>query len=182
VKTWLMRGTVHLVSIDEISFYLAAIGPSAEREIFRWLKTMGLSPIAAQHLSDAISETIQAQPSTRRALADAVETRMGPWMREHVEHSWGGAVKLAAIQGNVCFGPPIGQEVTFVSRDAWLGQPAPPPDQNDALSWLLRKYLACYGPATPGDFSHRSGIPVSLARQIFAEAKLAPVILPFGPA
>ncbi len=181
VKSWLMRGTVHLVPSAELDRYLAAIGPSAETETLRWLTSLGFTSSAVQQLADLIAQTVQAQPLTRKALADAVQAH-GARLRELVEHGWGGVVKLAALQGHVCFGPPMGQEITFVSRAAWLGASSSHPARNEALAWLLRRYLTCYGPATPLDFSHWSGISAALSRLAFAEAELLPVALPDGQA
>lgn|GEM_PF-4956758 len=93
--------------------------------------------------------------------------------RGWVDHSWGGVVKLASLQGLVCFGPDQGQKATFVHRDRWLhgllgsatgdgdakGSDAAPAE--DAGAFLMRRYLRSYGPATWRDFASWTGMKVS---------------------
>lgn len=69
----------------------------------------------------------------------------------------GGVIKIACLEGLVCFGPNRGQEITFVRTDQWL----PPLRQlpsREAQVELLRRYLQAYGPAAPQDFAIWTGM------------------------
>lgn len=70
------------------------------------------------------------------------------------------------LQGVLCRGPDRGREPTYVRLDDWLapGAPAAPVEPDAALSELARRYLGAYGPATPEDLAHWSGLPRRLAR------------------
>jgi hypothetical protein len=64
---------------------------------------------------------------------------------------WGYYLGDAAIAGELCFGPPQGQKVTFVHPDDWVAgvrRWAP----EEALREAARRYAATYGPVTHRHF------------------------------
>ena len=107
---------------------------------------------------------------TRQELADRVLERTGhQHLRTAITKSWGGVLKPAAQLGLLCFGPPQGRNVTFVSPPAWL------PDfstgdgtsRAEALDALALAYLDAYGPADISQFCHWVGIGGPHARHTF---------------
>jgi len=102
---------------------------------------------------------------TRKELAQRVVVVLGGKAKRWVEHSWGGIVKLACLQGLVCFGPNRGKEITFVRCDKWLPQLKEMPVE-EAEETLLRRYLHGYGPAGLRDFAAWSGMTVGEAAPI----------------
>lgn len=80
--------------------------------------------------------------------------------------------RLPAVAGIYCIAPRSGREVCYVRVDEWLGEEVPPVGSagaRDAGRELLRRFLRCYGPATPGDFADWTRIGTSDARQRFTE-------------
>ena len=165
VKTWAMRGTVHLVPADDLPMVVGALRQSGVREVQRWLSRKGIDSKEADTLATAISEALSSGPLTRKELAERLVSRLGERVRPWVEHSWGGVVKQAALQGDVCFGPNRGAEVTFVPLDQHLpgfrGM-----HEGQAGEELFRRYLHGYGPANVQDFARWSGLAVKEARSI----------------
>ncbi len=165
VKTWAMRGTVHLVPADELPMYVGALKQSGAREVQRWLSHKGIDAKEADTLAGAIPEALSSGLLTRKELAERLVSRLGERVRPWVEHSWGGVVKQAALQGHVCFGPNRGVEVTFVRLDQHLpgfhGM-----HEEQAGEALFRRYLQGYGPATLQDYARWSGQAVKEARSI----------------
>ncbi len=163
VKTWCMRGTIHLIPAAELTTYVAALRESAVARDRNWIGRSGISTAEIDAMTDGVVEALAPGPLARRELADRVVGLVGPKARKWVEHSWGGIVRHPCFQGLVCFGPPRGREVTFVRTDAWLGERGmPPPDA--ARVARLRAYLRTYGPATPQDFLAWSGMAAKDAR------------------
>jgi len=159
VKTWLMRGTLHLLPVQELPLYLKAFGQAVTAREQQWMRRCGMTDMEATMMVEAIAEVLTERPMTRHELADRVVARLGPGARPWIEHSWGGIIKLAALQGAICFGPDRSQEVTFMRTDRWLSMPAElSPDEARLL--ILRKYLHAYGPATAQDFAGWAGMAV----------------------
>ena len=98
VKTWAMRGTVHLVPAHDLPVYVGALEQSGVREVQRWLSRKGIDAKEADTLAAAISEALSSGPLTRKELAERLVSRLGERVRRWVEHSWGGVVKQAALQ------------------------------------------------------------------------------------
>jgi uncharacterized protein YcaQ len=160
VKAWCLRGTVHLLPASELPVYTGAVQRSALQATQRWMARSGVGPAEMAIMTKAIAEALSSGPLTRRQLAERVVAMLGAQARPWVEHSWGGAVKQACLQGLLCFGPNRGQEITFVRRDQWLPALADLP-LAEAETALLRSYLQSYGPATLPDFAAWTGMLVS---------------------
>lgn len=165
VKTWSMRGALHLVPGRDYGRYAAALRPVARRER-QWIARY-LAPEEPDRVVDVIRKTLASGPMTRKELTERIVAAAGPNLRKWIASGWGGLPKLASLQGHLCQGPGEGQEVTFVRTEDWL------PDQEvvsleDAEDELLRRYLSAFGPATIRDYSMWSGIPVRDARSAWA--------------
>jgi hypothetical protein len=154
VKTWLMRGTLHLVPSGDLPLYCAALDSRGEYA-GAWLRYYDVTARDMERLIDVIGESLD-EPRTRRELGAAVKARLGARMAKNLEGSWGSFLKPAARRGVLCFGPSEGQTVTFVRPDAWLEE-WPEADQDDARAELLRRFLAAYGPASRHDFGEWAG-------------------------
>lgn len=159
VKTWCMRGASHLLATAD---FPVCIGGLLRRGLCReteWLAGYGVSQAEAEAMSRAVVEALDDEVLTRKELAQRVVAVLGSKARRWVEHSWGGIVKLACLQGLVCFGPNKGKEITFVRVDKWLPRLKDMPVEK-AEETLLRRYLHGYGPAGLRDFATWSGITV----------------------
>ena len=137
VKTWTLRGTLHLHPADELGLWIAAR---------RALPTEADPKIVA-----AIGDALRGRRLLREELADAVLERVGSAPREELASGWGFHLSDAAVEGLLCFGPPQGQKVTFVHPDEWIGAMTSwEPEQ--ALREVARRYAVTYGPVTRRHF------------------------------
>jgi Winged helix DNA-binding domain len=161
VKTWTLRGTLHLHPADELPFWAAAtraVGPP-------WYEQYGLDEAQGEELLDAIGDALDGRCLLRDELADAVAKQAGEWTREKIGSGWGYIIGSAAAVGKLCHGPPRGTKVTFVRTDQWVGWRDV--DPNEALAGAARRFLETYGPAGPRQFAEWFGMRAPDARPLF---------------
>jgi hypothetical protein len=160
VKTWAMRGTLHLLAADELGLWTAAQALLKPRHAAgTWLRAHGLTAEGAAAMVAGIGEALRGRRLTRAELAAAVAARVGePELERKLGGAFGDLLKPAAFAGQLCFGPDDGRNVTFVHPEDWIGPlRAPPPEQ--VPRELARRYLAVHGPATREELARWFGTP-----------------------
>ncbi|HLZ60475.1 MAG TPA: winged helix DNA-binding domain-containing protein [Ktedonosporobacter sp.] len=171
VKTWAMRGTLHLLSASELPLYVAARGFNYEADNWtNYFAEYGISPAQQKAFIAAIPQVLGKEPMTRQQLASALVEYTGlPQLRTFIlSTGWGTPLKPSAFRGELCFGPGQGQQVTFVNPRVWFGT-WQEIEQQQALQHIARRYLQSYGPATPEDFAIWWGSGKVAARKLFQE-------------
>jgi hypothetical protein len=161
VRTWAMRGTLHLTTADDLPSYVGALRQHDRWWKGAWLRYVGLSERELRKVLADVHEALGARPMTRQQLADKV----GGKARERLLSNWGELLKPAAFSGSLISGPPRGQNVTFVRPDRWLKGWR---DVEDDEAWreVIRRYLATYGPATREDFARWWGMQPAPAGRV----------------
>ncbi len=167
VKTWAMRGTLHLLPSGELPLWHAALSTSPRYlKPALWQKHFGISQEELHQLTEAVAAALKGRVMTREELARQVNPKLA-------ESSWGTILKPAAFTGRLCFGPSLGQRVQFTRPDTWLAEAGralgPPVDPQAALAEITRRFLAAYGPATHHDLARWwSGGGITTAKQWIA--------------
>jgi DNA glycosylase AlkZ-like len=97
VKTWAMRGTLHLLPGAELPLWQAARSTVRPWETGAWQRGFGVTLAELGRLNDAVAQALDGQLLTREELADRVaeltgSKRLGDKLRE----SWGALLKPAA--------------------------------------------------------------------------------------
>jgi winged helix DNA-binding protein len=151
VKTWLMRGTLHLTRAEDLPVYTAAMSRRWIRISNSWLKFWQVTESDIWQLVDTMGEALNGTPMTREELIAIVGKGKSKELNEALRSGWGGMLKPAARNGSLCFGPSRGQSVTFVSPRKWLPEWRNV-DPETAMVDAARRYLRAYGPATKEDF------------------------------
>ncbi len=153
VKTWAMRGTLHLLPANEYGVWQAALDTFDHYLKGAWLRGFSITREELETLLDGVRGALGGEGLTRDELAEAVAAASGsPELGGKLRDSWGAYLKPASFRGALCFGPNRGRNVTFVSPQAWLGaSPGPPPEE--ALDAVTRRYLDACGPATAAEYS-----------------------------
>jgi uncharacterized protein YcaQ len=159
VKTWAMRGTLHLLPSGELPRYTAALSRLKPRHHQpTWLRHFGLERAQAEAMLAAIPEALNGGPLTRAELAEAVAARTGvDALAEKLTGGFGDLLKPAAFVGDLCFAPPDGQRVRFTLPRKWLGG-WEPVDREAAAADVVRAYLRVYGPAAREQFQRWFGM------------------------
>ena len=153
VKTWAMRGTLHLLPAVEFPRWQAALSTRRHHLKPSWLRAFGVTGEELERLLTAVSQALDGRLLTREQLVDEVGRLTGSAaLGEKLRDSWGAMLKPTAFHGHRCFGPNLGQSVRFTRPDGWLGQ-APAVDPEMAQLEVTRRFLAANGPATRDDYA-----------------------------
>lgn len=148
VKALLMRATLHLVAARDYPHF-----DSAVREARTLARARGVEPPAAEIVERALALT-RKRPHARSELMRALgyDPRTTN-VDERREYNW--VVALARLEQ-------LPEAALYAFRGSPLLRPAEhelPPKQ-EAVTHLVRRYLAAFGPATRADASQWSGMPI----------------------
>jgi hypothetical protein len=158
VKTWAMRGTLHLLPAAELPLWQAALSTRRNWETGAWQRAFA-SRQELERLNDAVAQALDGRLLTREELAARVGELTGSEeLADKLRESWGALLKPAAALGRLCFAPNQGQQVRFTRPDTWLGGWADH-DPEEAMAEVTRRFLAASGPVTREDFARWWGIP-----------------------
>lgn len=166
VKTWAMRGTLHLLTAEDYPLYAAALSNRRFDLDGPWLKYHGLLAQEVPALVDAVAGALDGRQLTREELGGEVVRRLGDSKWESLLASgWGAVLKPVAFQGWLCFGPTDGNRVTFVRPDQWIGA-FQRLDPIESLAEVARRFLTAYGPARVEEFARWWGVQPKTVRPV----------------
>ncbi len=157
VVGWLNRGTLHLVRRED---YWRLHALTAERQRAanrRRLREEGVSEVHAARGVRTVAEALGAEgPLTRSGLRARLDDVGVPTAGQAFVH----VLLAASIDGALVRGPVVAGEQCFVDPTAWIGIPPAPPDRDELLGWLARRYLTGHGPAEAADLGAWAGLPL----------------------
>ena len=145
VKTWAMRGTLHLLPAAEFPMWQAALSTKRPWEARSWQRGFGVSLAELERLNGAVAEALDGRLLTREELATRVGELTTPALGGKLRESWGALLKPAAALGLLCFAPSHGQQVRFTRPDSWLGGWTGH-DPEAAMDAVTRRFLAASWP------------------------------------
>ena len=158
VRTWAMRGTLHLLAADDFGWVNGLLGPYFAARGAPRRRQLGLDDDLLDTARTALEE-IATEPLTRRELVDRLAdhgVHLDP-RSQQPPHLLG----YAANTGQLCRGPDTGtDEPTYVLVARWLGAQQHL-EKDQALRMLAERYLRGHGPATAEDLAAWSGLPAS---------------------
>lgn len=163
IRTWGLRGTLHLFATEDLSWLLPLFGPVFIASNRRRREELGLDEETCIKGIRILRDILANQgPLTRDELVEQMalhSIRLVGQARPHLLHR-------AALEGVVCFGPLKGTEPTYVLLSDWIDQEHRGHSLSEAGAYveLTQRYLQAYGPATPKDMASWSGLPLSKIR------------------
>lgn len=163
VRTWCIRGTLHLVAVDDLPWLLSLFGPVFVARGQRRLADLGLDDATCDRAMNII----------RGALADHGSLTRTE-LTEHLQHA---GIKCdpktqapyhltrrAALLGIICEVSPKDGEEAYDLLENWVSIDDPP-SREVALTKLARRYLAAYQPASLTAFASWSRLPMRDIRE-----------------
>ncbi|HEX4018527.1 MAG TPA: winged helix DNA-binding domain-containing protein [Frankiaceae bacterium] len=160
VRTWAMRGTLHLIPAADVRWLGRLLGPRLQADTAHRRRQLEIPDELCESALPFLKEVLAAGPLERAAIVAALAERgfhLTPGSQA-VPH----LLSYAAAAGVTCCGP----EDTYVLVEGWVPESPKPP--KDALAELARRYLAGHAPAAAEDFAAWSGLPLTQARKGFA--------------
>jgi hypothetical protein len=164
VRTWAMRGTIHLLHPGDLDLLVPLLGPPLIAKGTRRRLELGLDD---KKLSASLSEIrailSDSEPLTRDELIDRL-VRRGIGIDRAGQAPYH-LVAYAGLKGLIRIGPGLpGGDRTYVLADR-QGGVRKPFNRGQALSVLARRYMEAYGPADLKDLISWSGLSVADAKQ-----------------
>jgi hypothetical protein len=160
VQATLMRGTIHLTSARD--FWLLSAGIREGRRAW-WLRVNPSVDVEAVTAAAARVRSLLADgPRTKKEIIDGLGGDRATWS------GVGGWVDLVRV-------PPSGtwdqrRADLFGLAETWLAPMEV--SKEDGLVHVVRRYLAGFGPATPGDIANWAGLSINEVRPAFARLRL----------
>ncbi len=178
IKSWFMRGMVHIIPSDEYSIYRNALKASMVRDWNHTLERIGgPSSQEVARLSEGILRVLEDRPLTKKEMGERVKDLLVSYGERERKILLSRTIRGLSYQGLLCHTQPTGpwyhfKENRFARIDRWL------PDLNtgkvngsQAKEQLLLKCLKGYGPVTIQDFAYWAGYRVSEAKEAFELVK-----------
>jgi hypothetical protein len=161
VRMWAMRGTLHVVPAEDARWLQELFEPQMRADADRGLTQLGVPHADRRRAAEAIVRALDLHgPLTRAVLMEHVERAGVATDGQKAAH----LPRLAALEGDVVFGPPAGSKPTYALWRDWLGGDQPSMPRGQALAELARRYVHAYAPTGPRDFATWSGLPAADAR------------------
>jgi hypothetical protein len=165
VKTWAMRGAVHILTPEDGGAYLALRSASRMWELPSWQSFYGMSPADWQQFRVAVRDVLSHGPRTPAEIGAAITTHakfqhLGFAFAKH----WVSLLKPLAWQGDLCFGPARDGSPTFqrlAGNPRWKGLPS----LDEAGKHAVEAYFRTYGPATTDNVMYWLGAGLGAGRK-----------------
>jgi hypothetical protein len=160
LRTWPMRGTIHLVPSEDAKWMLDLLTPRVVSSMAGRHRQLGLDEKTFARSEEIIHAALRGGKAVARkdlmALLDSEGFSTKEGRGYHV--LW-----RLAQEGFLCFGPRRGKQPTFVLLDEWAPEQRNL-DRDEALIELAGRYFRSHGPATMRDFVWWSGLTVADAK------------------
>jgi hypothetical protein len=169
IRTWPMRGTVHLVPGADAHWMLELMGVRALAGAAKRREFLGLSEQTAERAVEILGTALQGGKRLTRAEC---LTALGDGGVEVSGQLGYHLLWYASQRGVTCIAPHIGKEQTFVLLDEWVSDPNRP-GHDEALALITRRYFRSHGPATRQDLARWTGLTLTDAKKGIALAGAA---------
>lgn len=153
VKSWTVRGTVHLFHPDDLPLFLHEGRDRSPRPIDRMERDRYVTLERKQYFAGLILDRLSEGPQKRETLRAACRAAgMTETEEESVFNGWGGVLRHLAETGRIVHG--ASEDKTFQ-----LCTPFVPMEEEAARVEMARRYFTHFGPATLRDAAYYFGRP-----------------------
>jgi hypothetical protein len=161
VRSWPMRGTLHLVAAEDLPWMLDVLGTRTLGGVAKRWANLGLDEAQCERARDAVLAALARKDRWSRAgLLAAIDAGGVPTAGQRGYH----LLWYLSQTGTLCLGPTDGADQLFVRLDDWIRQPRRL-EREEAFAELALRFFTGHGPATVQDLVRWSG---STARDVRA--------------
>jgi hypothetical protein len=160
VRSWPLRGTLHLVAPDDLGWMLELTRPRQRPWAATRRRDLGITDDELARATDVAHRVLEGGPMRRDLLLAEFEAAGIPTANQWGYHLlWNLAHEAVTV-----FGPPDGDQPTFALFGSWISSHrALEPDE--ALGEFARRYASSHGPATDRDFAWWTSLTLTQARR-----------------
>jgi hypothetical protein len=153
MKTWAMRGTLHLLRPHDAGAYLSLVEATRFWLKPSWQRFSGVTPKQIDELTEKVAVLLDGAVLSRDQLVtQIVADKRFSGLSDRLRSGWGQMLKPLAWRGVLCHGPNQGSKVTFTLPASRFPNWGTMPEPDDAAPAVIAAYLDAYGPATPEVF------------------------------
>jgi hypothetical protein len=153
VRTWPMRGTLHLLAATDARWMVELLGPRALAAQATRRKQLELDEDILSRCRDRLTDSLAAGPKGRDELMAELEAAGVSTAGQRGYH----VLVHLAQKGVICqLGP---DRDSFVLMDEQLA-PSERLSREEALARLAQRYFSGHGPATEADLAWWAGLPL----------------------
>jgi hypothetical protein len=176
VRSWPMRGTVHVVASRDLPWMLELMGHRALSGVASRWAVLGIDEPFLERARDVALALLSGGNRCTRAELNAALTEAGLDMTgQRAYHT----VWYLSQTGTLVQGPTEGGEQLLVLMNEWIPEPRTL-DRDEALAELGMRYMIARGPVTVDDLVHWTKLTKSDCRTAF-DANGAAVVQVDGP-
>jgi Winged helix DNA-binding domain len=168
VKSWPMRGTLHLTPAEDLPWLLKLLAPRVLSSSKGRRAGLGLD---AAQLKEACAVAVDALSGGRRlsrpemfALWDEAGLATKGQRGVHI-------LRYLAMDGVLVYGPADRGAQSLVLLDEWIREPRRLDDKGEALAELALRYFRSHGPASAADLSRWAGLTATETKTATAGAR-----------
>ncbi|WP_104526419.1 winged helix DNA-binding domain-containing protein [Blastococcus atacamensis] len=166
VRSWPLRGTLHLLPAEDLHWMLDLLGPRALAGLAKRRAALELDEADAERAREAVVAALSGgRRLSRAALLAAISDGGVATTGQRGYH----LLWFLAQTGTLCLGPTEGTEQHLVLLDEWVRTPRRL-DREEALAELVLRYFRGHGPATVADLVRWAGTTVRDVRAGLAVA------------
>jgi hypothetical protein len=167
VRSWPMRGTLHLVAAEDLHWLMQLLAPRVVAGAAKRRERLELTEADAERARESAVGVLSGGRRMRRESLVAVLTESGvPTSGQRGYH----LLWYLSQTGTLCLGPTEDGEQLFVLLDEWVPEPRRL-DRDEALGELALRFFRGHGPATVADLVRWAGCTVRDARAGLAVAR-----------
>ncbi len=167
VRSWPMRGTLHLVPAEDLGWMLGLTAARTVQSQAARHRQLGINDAAVGQAADVSAAIIgQLGGATRAELFTAFEQAGISTAGQRGVHLLGRLCQMQLL----CQGPVQRDEQLFVLLDEWVPRPRRL-ETEEALGEFVLRYFTGHGPATLADFCRWTKLPLGAARTGLTRAR-----------
>lgn len=160
LRTWPMRGTIHLVPAEDARWMLRVLGERPLAGAAKRREYLGLSTRDADQAVEVLGAALAGGGRlTRAECVDALVSGGIDGAGQRGYH----LLWYASQRGVTCIGPNVDGEQTFVLLDDWAPRQREL-SRDEALAEIALRYFRSHGPTTRKDFAGWAGLTAADAK------------------
>jgi hypothetical protein len=159
VRTWPMRGTLHLLAAEDARWMTELMAPKVVRGMAARHRQLGLDGAVIDRGRAALTEALQGDRQLTRPAAYKVLEAIGIPADQRRNHIFG----YLAQQSVLCIAAREGKQPTFALLEEWAPAARSLP-RDESLAQLALRYYTGHGPATEQDLMWWSGLTAKEVR------------------